>query len=85
MKATRIATAALLSVALVGPSFAANTAPLAPGKPVGANNAALLAGIGLPLLAIGGFAALAAILATTAGNGGNDGITPPVTSSTGTP
>ena len=45
MKATRIATAALLSVALVGPSFAANTAPLAPGKPVGANNAALLAGI----------------------------------------
>jgi len=61
MKATRIAPAALLSVPLVGLSFAANTAPLAPGKPVGANNAALLAG-----------------------NGGNDGITPPVTSSTGT-
>lgn len=83
MKATKFATAMLLSALLAAPSYAAS-GPLPAGKPVGSTNAALLTGIALPLAAIGGFAALAAILATTAGKGGNDGITPPTTS-TGTP
>jgi hypothetical protein len=82
MKATKFATAMLLSALLVAPSYAA--APLPAGKPVGSTSAAILSGIALPLAAIGGFAALAAILATTAGKGGNDGVTPPTTS-TGTP
>ncbi len=69
MKSTRLATAALLSLLLVAPSFAGTTAPLAPGKPVGTKDAALLAALGTPLIAIGGFAALAAILATTVGQG----------------
>ncbi len=69
MKPARLATAALLSLALVSPSFAATAAPLPSGKPTGTTDAAFLAALGIPLISIAGFAGLAALLATTLGKG----------------
>jgi hypothetical protein len=81
MKPMRLAAAALLSLSLAAPSFAADAGarPLAPGKPVGTRNAAMLGSLGVPLIAIGGFAALAAIIATTVGQSDT-----PVATTTGT-
>ena len=80
MKPMRFAATALVMLALTAPTHAAGPAPLAPGKPAGVKEAALGAA-SLPFIAILGFAGLAALLASTVG----DGETANSTSTTGTP
>ncbi|HJR55153.1 MAG TPA: hypothetical protein VJ798_01130 [Rhizomicrobium sp.] len=80
MKPSKIASAALAVLLLAAPALAGEKSVLAPGKPAGAKQAAMAADLS-PFLYVGLFAAAAAIIAVTAGQGGTDSIT---VTSTGT-
>jgi hypothetical protein len=73
-----IAAAALLSVLAALPAAAA---PLPAGKPAGVKEANM-AGPGLLWIGVAGI--LAVTIAVVASNGGNDGVTTPTTTATGT-
>ena len=79
MKPSKFLSATLAALLLAAPVMAAEK-PLAPGKPAGTRQAVLEGGNAL--LYIAGFAAVAAIIAVTAGQGGTDGITTPTTTGT---
>ncbi len=78
----RIIGAAVLATTLVASGAFAATAPLASGKPAGAKDAALLGPSGAIIFV--GIGIVAAGIALTASNSGNNGITSPTTSGTGT-
>ena len=75
--------ALLAGQTLVGPSMAADTAPLAPGKPAGLKKAQV-SDSDMALYVIGGAAVIAGIAVLASDNGSNATTTPPATTTTNT-